>query len=83
MDIEHKRLYLKYKKKYLELKQSGGYKSKIELLILGQSTGDKKMDKTLLYLANDPTEDELYKKIAELDKIKKKVKPQTVKIWRN
>ena len=24
MDIEHKRRYLKYKKKYLELKQSGG-----------------------------------------------------------
>ena len=68
MDIEYKRLYLKYKKKYLELKQSGGSFSEEQQTAL---------DKILNYLAGGLDykaleeklmKDDLYKQIKkELD----------------
>ena len=70
MDIEYKRLYLKYKKKYLELKQSGG------------SFSDKQqtaLDKILNYFAGGLdydalrkklSKDELYTKIKDIDENK-------------
>ena len=77
MDIEYERLYLKYKKKYLELKQSGGSLTEEQQAgldeILNYLGGEPRIGgrtllvKILNYLAGSPGEDDLFKQIKVLE----------------